>query len=364
MNDNDDEKYMRRALELAKLGKGLVNPNPQVGAVIVKNGKIIGEGYHEQYGGLHAERNAFKNLTESAEGATIYVTLEPCAHTGHQPPCFEAIIEHKIARVVIGHFDPNPLVSGKGIESMRAKGIIVDGPVLKKECEAINAIFFHYILTKTPYVMMKYAMTMDGKIATYTGASKWITGEVARQKVHEDRSRFMAIMVGSQTVIADNPELTSRIPEGKNPIRVICDSRLSIPIESKVVTTAPEIRTIIATCEQNPELQQVFLESGCEIIEVSERSGHLDLQELMVKLGELNIDSVYLEGGATLNAAAFEARIVQKVQTYIAPKIFGGQGAKSPVGGQGVELPAQAYLLQNATITSLGEDILIECEVK
>ena len=171
----EDETYMHYALDLARLGKGWVNPNPQVGAVIVKNGRIIGEGYHERYGGLHAERNAFKNLTESAKGATLYVTLEPCAHTGHQPPCFEAIIAHQIKRVVIGHFDPNPLVSGKGIKAMRAAGIIVEGPLLAPECAQTNAIFLHYISAKTPYVLMKYAMTMDGKIATYTGASKWIT---------------------------------------------------------------------------------------------------------------------------------------------------------------------------------------------
>ncbi|MBR6895579.1 MAG: bifunctional diaminohydroxyphosphoribosylaminopyrimidine deaminase/5-amino-6-(5-phosphoribosylamino)uracil reductase RibD, partial [Lactococcus sp.] len=266
----EDETYMHYALDLARLGKGWVNPNPQVGAVIVKNGRIIGEGYHERYGGLHAERNAFKNLTESAKGATLYVTLEPCAHTGHQPPCFEAIITHQIKRVVIGHFDPNPLVSGKGINAMRAAGIIVEGPLLAPECAQTNAIFLHYISAKTPYVLMKYAMTMDGKIATYTGASKWITASATRQDVHQDRSRFMAIMVGSGTVMSDDPELTSRIPNGKHPIRIICDSRLQIPLDAKVVRTAHDYRTMIATCQEDPIRQQAYLAAGCELLVMPE----------------------------------------------------------------------------------------------
>ncbi len=359
----EDETYMHYALDLARLGKGWVNPNPQVGAVIVKNGRIIGEGYHERYGGLHAERNAFKNLTESAKGATLYVTLEPCAHTGHQPPCFEAIIAHQIKRVVIGHFDPNPLVSGKGIKAMRAAGIIVEGPLLAPECAQTNAIFLHYISAKTPYVLMKYAMTMDGKIATYTGASKWITASAARQDVHQDRSRFMAIMVGSGTVMLDDPELTSRIPDGKHPIRIICDSRLQTPLDAKVVRTARDYRTIIATCQQDPIRQQAYLAAGCELLVMPELDGHLDLKALMHELGRLGIDSVYLEGGASLNAAALSAGIVQKVKTYIGPKIFGGQTAKTPVAGQGVAYPDQAYLLANATVKKLGEDILIESEV-
>ena len=359
----EDETYMHYALDLARLGKGWVNPNPQVGAVIVKNGRIIGEGYHERYGELHAERNAFKNLTESAKGATLYVTLEPCAHTGHQPPCFEAIITHQIKRVVIGHFDPNPLVSGKGINAMRAAGIIVEGPLLAPECAQTNAIFLHYISAKTPYVLMKYAMTMDGKIATYTGASKWITASATRQDVHQDRSRFMAIMVGSGTVMSDDPELTSRIPNGKHPIRIICDSRLQTPLDAKVVRTAREYRTIIATCQHDPIRQQAYLAAGCELLVMPELDGHLDLKALMHELGRLGIDSVYLEGGASLNAAALAAGIVHKIKTYIGPKIFGGQAAKTPVAGQGVAHPDQAYLLANATVKKLGEDILIESEV-
>ncbi len=360
----EDESYMRHALELAKKGGGDVNPNPQVGAVIVKNGEIIGEGYHEHFGDLHAERNAFKNCTSSAKGATIYVTLEPCAHTGHQPPCYEAIIEHEIKRVVIGSFDPNPLVSGKGLEALRAVGIEVVGPVLEEECKAINHIFFHYIETKLPYVMLKYAMTLDGKIATYTGASKWITGEQARKKVHQDRSRFMAIMVGVGTVIADNPELTSRIENGKNPIRIICDTHLRTPINSKIVSTAREIPTIIATAEDSAEKRKPYLEANCEILQLSTKNGEISLQELVKKCGAKAIDSILIEGGASLNAAALEAGIVQKVQAYIAPKIFGGKTAKTAVAGQGVAQPDQAYLFKTPEISILGEDILLESEIK
>lgn len=359
-----DQYYMRLAIELAKQGGGAVNPNPQVGAIIVKENKIIGQGYHEKYGGLHAERHALKNCQESAEGATIYVSLEPCAHQGKQPPCYEAIIESEIKRVVIGHLDPNPLVSGKGIEEMRAKGIEVVGPVLEAESEAINQFFFHYIKTKRPYVMMKYAMTLDGKIATRTGESQWITGEIAREKVHQDRSRYMAIMVGLGTVIADNPSLTSRIENGKNPIRIICDSQLRTPLESNLVKTAKETRTIIATGVREASQQEAYLKEGCEILAVSlDSSGKLDLKELIDKLGQMQIDSLIIEGGGSLNASALEAGIVQKIQAYIAPKIFAGQTAKSPVAGLGVARPSQAYQLSKPEISFLGEDILLESEV-
>lgn len=210
-----DEYYMDLAIVLAKKGGGNVNPNPQVGALIVKEGRIIGQGYHEKYGEAHAEINAFKDCNESPEGATLYVTLEPCAHQGKQPPCFEAIIKNRIKRVVIGHLDPNPLVSGKGIKAMKEAGIEVSINVLEKECEELNKIFFYYVSQGLPYVMMKYAMTLDGKIATSAGQSKWITGEIARQKVHQDRSRFMAIMIGVETLILDDPQLSVRLENGK-----------------------------------------------------------------------------------------------------------------------------------------------------
>lgn len=358
-----DEYYMDLAIVLAKKGGGNVNPNPQVGALIVKEGRIIGQGYHEKYGEAHAEINAFKGCNESPEGATLYVTLEPCAHQGKQPPCFEAIIKNRIKRVVIGHLDPNPLVSGKGIKAMREAGIEVSINVLEKECEELNKIFFYYVSQGLPYVMMKYAMTLDGKIATSAGQSKWITGEIARQKVHQDRSRFMAIMIGVETLILDDPQLSVRLENGKNPIRIICDTHLRSPLASKIVSTATGIPTIIATAESDPEKQAPFLKAGCEIILVSYLEGRLNLKELTTKLGEKGIDSIILEGGGTLNASALKAGIVQKVQTYIAPKIFGGKEAPSPVEGHGIEQPNQAYLLERPQITYLGEDILLESEL-
>ena len=243
------ETYMRRAIELAKKGIGAVNPNPLVGAVIVKDGRIIGEGYHRRYGELHAERDAFAHLTEDAAGAEMYVTLEPCCHYGKQPPCVNAIIEHKISRVYVGSDDPNALVSGKGYQILRDAGIEVITHVLKEECDSLNPVFFHYIVNKTPYVVMKYAMTMDGKIATYSGKSKWITGEEARAHVMEQRNALTGIMVGSETVIKDDPSLTCRIEGGRNPVRIICDSRLRISMDSQIVRTASEVPTILAAIQ-------------------------------------------------------------------------------------------------------------------
>lgn len=358
-----DIEYMRLALQLAEKGLGWTSPNPMVGAVIVKNDEIIGQGWHERYGQFHAERNALAACTQSPEGATIYVTLEPCSHHGKQPPCAEAILKAGISRVVVGCGDPNPLVSGRGIAILRDQGVEVTENILRKECENLNQIFFHYIQTETPYVVMKYAMTMDGKIAAYTGASKWITGEAAREHVQKERHRLTAIMVGVGTVLADDPLLTCRIPEGKNPIRIICDTHLRTPLTSRIVRTAGEVPTIIATCCNEEKRQQEYEQAGCRIVRVEERNGRVDLQRLMKRLAQEQIDSILLEGGSVLNWAALESGIVQKVQTYIAPKLFGGQGAKTPIGGEGVPIPADAFFLKNTSITRLGEDILLESEV-
>ena len=367
MNSSQTKQYMYRALELAKKGTGAVNPNPLVGAVLVKDNRIIGEGYHEKYGQLHAERNAIADCYRRGEnpaGAELYVTLEPCCHYGKTPPCTEAIIENKIVKVYVGSNDPNPLVDGGGIAVLRAHGIEVETGILKQECDALNEIFFHYIRTKRPFVLMKYAMTMDGKIATVTGDSKWITGEAARRQVHEDRNRCAAIMAGVGTVIADNPMLNCRLPEGYSPVRIICDTSLRTPADSLVVTTAKEIPTILATCCTDKEKQKVFTDKGCKILEVSEtydKNGkkQLDLQDLCKQLGEQKIDSVLLEGGAALNGSALQAGIVSCVQTYIAPKIFGGQEAKSPLFGSGVKLACEAYEFEIKEIRRIGEDILI-----
>ena len=360
----DDNEYMRLALQLAEKGCGWTAPNPMVGAVIVKDGRIIGQGWHEKYGQPHAERNALAACTESPKGATMYVTLEPCCHHGKQPPCVDAILEAGIHRVVIGSADPNPLVCGKGVQILQTNGVKVTENVLREECDQINQVFFHYIKTKRPFVVMKYAMTMDGKIATYTGASKWVTGEAARNHVHQQRNRYTAIMAGVGTVLADDPLLTCRIDGGKNPIRIICDSRLRTPPMAKVITTAEQVPTIIATCCSDREKQTVYEEAGCRILLTNEKNGHVDLEDLMEKLGQDGIDSILLEGGGTLHWAALESGIVQKVQAYIAPKIFGGKIAKTPVEGTGVPDPADGFLLRNSTITRLGEDFLIESEVR
>lgn len=380
------EFYMRRAIALALLGKGKVNPNPMVGAVIVKNGKVIGEGYHHRYGQLHAERDAFANLTENAKGAEMYVTLEPCCHYGKQPPCTQAIIEHGISKVYIGSNDPNELVAGQGIQQLMDAGIEVVTGVLKEECDAVNPVFFHYITTKTPYVVMKYAQTLDGKIATYAGNSKWITGEKAREDVQRLRNWLKGIMVGVQTVIADNPMLNCRMEGGENPVRIICDSHLRIPTDCKIVETAREIPTYIATLESSAEdkfnkgdvrhdvlgqekkndnrkKKQQLEEKGVQFLYCRENQGRIDLKDLMNQLGEKKIDSILLEGGSTLNESALRQGIVNHICVYIAPKIFGGLAGYTPVGGKGIEFVEDAYLFENLKITQIGEDILLEYDV-
>ena len=280
---------MLRAIQLAKKGEGWTNPNPMVGAVIVKDGRIIGEGYHKKCGELHAERNAIASLTESAEGATIYVTLEPCCHYGKTPPCTEAIIEQKIKKVVIGSRDPNPKVAGKGAQILRESGITVVQDFMREECDRLNPVFFHYITTKTPYVVMKYAMTLDGKIATKTGASKWITGEPARQEVQHMRHRYMGIMAGIGTVLADDPMLNVRVEGWKSPVRIVCDSSLRIPLDSQIVRSAKEYRTIVAYAgrEENEEITEKIaknLKTGWTI----ERISKVDVSLLKLAIYEMN----------------------------------------------------------------------------
>mgnify|MGYP000862543930 CR=1 FL=1 len=285
-----DEVFMLRAIELAKNGVGKVNPNPLVGAVIVKDGMIVGEGYHMYYGGLHAERNAIASCKSKDDliGATLYVTLEPCCHYGKTPPCTEAILQSGIKEVVIGSRDPNPLVAGKGSGILRENGIIVHEDFIKDKCDEINRVFFHYITKKTPYVVMKYAMTMDGKIAASNGKSKWITNESSRMRVQDMRNSLMGIMVGIGTVIADNPMLTCRIEGGRNPVRIICDSGLRIPLESQIVKTAGSIKTIIAFCGGETGKAEELKRSGCELIRTGQKDGHVNLTELMQILGKMS----------------------------------------------------------------------------
>ena len=370
-----EEKYMRRAIELAKKGSGHVNPNPLVGAVIVRDGEIIGEGYHECYGQLHAERNAIANAKKrgnSLEGSTIYVTLEPCCHYGKTPPCTEAIIEEKIARVVVGSDDPNPLVSGKGFQMLREKGIEVIPHFLKEECDAMNHVFFHYIRTGTPYVAMKYAMTMDGKIACYTGDSKWVTGEESRAHVQTLRNHYKGIMAGIGTVLADDPMLNCRIEGGRDPIRIIADSHLRIPIDSQLVRTAGQQPLIVACLPDADEEKAAQLqEKGVEVLRIpgvttahitEEQKEVISLPVLMKELGARKIDGILLEGGGQLNESALQAGIVDRIYCYIAPKIFGGAQAKTPVEGQGLTRAADAWQFNRIGMQEFGQDILLEYE--
>lgn len=367
-----DQEYMLRAIQLAKKGEGWTNPNPMVGAVIVKDGRIIGEGYHKKCGELHAERNAIASLTESAEGATIYVTLEPCCHYGKTPPCTEAIIEQKIKKVVIGSRDPNPKVAGKGAQILRESGITVVQDFMREECDRLNPVFFHYITTKTPYVVMKYAMTLDGKIATKTGASKWITGEPARQEVQHMRHRYMGIMAGIGTVLADDPMLNVRVEGWKSPVRIVCDSSLRIPLDSQIVRSAKEYRTIVAYAgrEENEEITEKITKKieqlhakGVDTVCCPDEKGQIDLKKLMTYLGNEGIDSILLEGGGTLNDSALRAGIVKEVHCFIAPKLFGGKNSKTPVEGIGIGLPSEALKLKCTDICRIGEDIRIICQV-
>ena len=355
------ESWMQHAINLAKKGLGGVNPNPLVGAVIVKDGRLIGEGYHATYGGPHAEPMALASCTEDPRDATIYVTLEPCCHHGKTPPCTEAILKSGITTVVIGSRDPNPKVDGGGITFLRDHGITVIENILRPACDTLNAVFFHYIQNKTPYIVMKYAMTADGKIATRTGASRWITGETARAHVHQTRNALSAILVGIGTVLTDDPILTCRLPEGgRNPVRIICDSALSIPTESKIVSTAREIPTFIAYNKAAPERVRALEDRGCQLLHLPAPDGRVDLQALMEHLHSLGIDSILAEGGGALNYSLLESSLVNRLQLYLAPKIFGGGTAKGPVGGRGVALPENAFTLGPPTVTPMGEDLLIE----
>lgn len=363
MITDKDKEYMKMALKLASKGMGYVSPNPMVGAVIIKDDIVLGSGYHMKYGEGHAEVNAFKSAERyDVTGATMYVTLEPCSHYGKTPPCAKKIVEKKIKRVIIGTLDPNPLVAGKGVKILKDAGIEVEWGVLEDECLKLNEIFMKYIISKKPFVLMKSAMSLDGKIATKTGDSKWISCEESRKKVHTLRKKYSAIMVGVNTVIKDDPSLTCRIEEGVDPIRVIVDSKLRIPFDSNIVRTAKEIKTIIACTKSSPYDKISKLESmNVQVLKCSEdNEQRVSLVDLVNKLGELSIDSILLEGGSTLNFSALQSNIVDKVQIYIAPKIIGGNDAKGPVAGVGIDKINEAFNLKNVKYKTIDKDILVE----
>lgn len=359
-----DEKYMSVALSLAKKGAGFTNPNPMVGAVIVKDGKIIGQGYHKKYGGPHAEVNAFADADEKGEntkGATIYVTLEPCFHYGKTPPCVDLVLKKEVSRVVIGTLDPNPLVAGQSVTKMEKAGIAVVSGVLKEECLKLNEIFFQYVTTKKPFIFLKSALSLDGKIATVIGESQWISCEESRKEVHELRGVYASIMVGIGTVLADNPSLTCRLEGKKSPIRIIVDSSLQTPLAANVLKNQDIAKTIIATTSKADKEKKKQIEAmGVEVLVVDEKDGHVDLDKLQQAISERKIDSVLLEGGADLAFGAIKAGIVDKVRYYIAPMMLGGQQSKAALGGEGFEHLRDAFLLENVTTRKIGQDICIE----
>ena len=360
-----NQDYMKRALELAKKAMGYTSPNPMVGCVVVKDGRIVTEGYHERCGEYHAERNALTKCSEDLTGATMYVTLEPCCHQGKTPPCTDIILERGIGKVYVGSMDPNPKVAGKGVQMLREAGVTVVEDFMREECDQLNPVFFHYITTKTPYVVMKYAMTLDGKIATKTGASKWITGESARKEVQHMRHQYMGIMAGIGTVLADDPMLNVRVEGWKSPVRIVCDSKLRIPPGSQIVKSAEKYRTIVAYADQKntEEKIKILHTMGVETIYCPDEKNQIDLKKLMADLGNRGIDSILLEGGGTLNDSALRAGIVKEVQAFVAPKLFGGVAGKTPVEGIGVELPSEAVELKYTDICQIGEDIRIKCQV-
>ena len=358
-----DLSYMQRAITLANKGEGWVNPNPMVGAVIVKKGRIIGEGYHQKCGKPHAERNALASCTESPKGAALYVTLEPCCHYGRTPPCTDAIIKAGIEKVIIGSRDPNPKVAGKGAVLLKAAGIVVEEGFLKAACDELNQVYFHFITTGIPYLVMKYAMTLDGKAATITGDSKWITGEAARLDVHRLRHKYSGIMVGIGTILEDDPLLTCRLENGNNPTRIICDSHLRIPLDSQICRTAKEVPTIVAAAATDKTKKSKLEELGVQVLTFPGKDGKVDLGELMRKLGKLEIDSILLEGGGSLNDSALRTGFVREVYAYVAPKIFGGAEAKTPVGGQGILSPDQGFLLSDPKIRIFDGDVRLRYKV-
>jgi diaminohydroxyphosphoribosylaminopyrimidine deaminase/5-amino-6-(5-phosphoribosylamino)uracil reductase len=362
-----DVKYMRRALELAEEGSGFTNPNPVVGAVIVKEGKIIGEGYHKAYGSHHAEINAFNNAKEDVKGATMYVTLEPCSHFGKTPPCANAIIEKGIQKVIVALQDPNPQVEGKGIKLLRENGIEVVAGVLEEESRKLNEIFIKYITTNEPFLILKTAMTLDGKISTYTGDSKWITNEKSREYVHKLRHRVAAIMVGIGTVLQDNPYLNTRLGdgEGRDATRIIVDTSARISLEANMLNMKSSAKTIIATTELASRQKLQELENkGVEIIMTPLVNNQVDLKYLMKALGERKIDSVLLEGGSEINYSAIEADIVDKMIAFIAPKLIGGRTAKTPVGGLGRALMKDAVTINEIEVHRFDNDIMLEAYLR
>lgn len=353
-----DEIFMREALRIAKNAEGRTSPNPLVGAVIVREGKIIAEGWHRKAGTPHAEVHALNMAGELAKNSTLYVTLEPCSHFGRTPPCANKIVEAGIKKVVVAMQDPNPKVAGRGIEILKSAGIEVEVGILEDEAQKLNEVFLKWITKKLPFVTLKFACSLDGKIATWAGESQWISSAESRKFTHHLRDIHDAIMVGSGTVLADNPTLTTRLVEGKNPARIIVDSLAKTPLDFNVICDK-KARTIFAVTENAPrEKISVLKNAGVEII-FAGSGDKVDLKILLEQLAELEITSVLVEGGGTLNFSLLEKNLVDKIYAFIAPKILGGKNAKTAVEGAGFEKLSDAVNLKNLTTEKIGDDILI-----
>jgi diaminohydroxyphosphoribosylaminopyrimidine deaminase/5-amino-6-(5-phosphoribosylamino)uracil reductase len=352
---------MQRALELAAKAKGRTSPNPMVGAVIVKGYRIISEGYHKTAGTPHAEIVALRKAGNKAKGATLFVTLEPCCHTDKlTPPCTKAIIKSGVSKVIVATTDPNPRVSGKGIRELRAAGIETEVGVLRSEAKTLNETFNKFITTKEPFVVLKIAQSLDGKIATAKGESKWITGKTSRKHVHQLRNDLDAVLVGIGTVMKDNPSLDCRIRGGRNPYRIIVDSGLRIPLSSKVLEY-DDNKTIIATTSKAGERKiRQLREHGATVLIIKSKAGRVNLKALMKELGKLDITGVMIEGGSSIASSAVSAGIVDRVMFFVAPRIIGGTDSIPSIGGKSPSLLGNAIKLKDLRATTSGDDILIE----
>ncbi len=353
---------MAEALRLAQRARGRTSPNPMVGAILVKDGRVVGTGYHPKAGEPHAEIFALRQAGPEARGATMYVTLEPCSHHGRTPPCVDAIIEAGVTEVHIAMIDPNPLVAGRGKAALEAAGIRVVVGEHEAEARALNEAFVHWITTGTPFVMAKFAMSLDGKIATHTGDARWISGPASRRFTHELRDQVDAILVGAGTVLADNPQLTTRLDreDVRHPLRVILDSRGRIPLNVRVYDPTLPGRTLVATtAAMPPSHRETLLAQGVDVWVLPDEDGRVSLTALLKRLGEHEVTTLLVEGGSTVLGAFFDQGLIHKVLAFIAPVIIGGNEAPTPVGGQGVKRLASAWRLDRVELKRLGEDVLI-----
>ncbi|WP_141433825.1 bifunctional diaminohydroxyphosphoribosylaminopyrimidine deaminase/5-amino-6-(5-phosphoribosylamino)uracil reductase RibD [Bacillus sp. 03113] len=357
---NMDQMFMKMALDLAATAKGKTNPNPVVGAIIVKDGVVVGSGIHRKAGEPHAEVHAFRMAENHAKGATLYVTLEPCSHYGKTPPCAELVRDSGVRRVVVAMKDPNPQVAGRGIDLLREAGIDVEVGILEEEASLLNERFIHNMISKTPFVISKTAMTLDGKIAAYNGHSKWITGEAARETVHQLRNEVDSILVGIGTVLADDPMLTTRLPEGgKNPIRIVLDSHLRIPLDAKITDCSQAKTWIVTQKDSDPKKVEALKEKGVEIIIAPSNSSGLDLHSIMDVLYEKGVTDLLVEGGGEINAAFLRAGLIHKFLVYVAPKVLGGRDSIAPFTGENVEKMDEALELKFHSVEKIGTDLCI-----